>query len=218
MRIILLGPPGAGKGTQADLLCEHYQIPRISTGDMLRAAVKAQSSLGIKAKECMNSGQLVPDDLTIALVAERIVQSDCKAGFLFDGFPRTLSQAQSLRDQNVKIDAVVNIVVPDEEIVERISGRLVHAASGRSYHKRFNPPKVAGKDDETGEPLIQREDDKAETVLERLNVYRRQTEPLVKYYREWQKAGDLLAPRYYQIDGVGKVAAVHEAICQLLEE
>lgn len=218
MRIILLGPPGAGKGTQADLLCAHFQIPKISTGDMLRAAVKAQSSLGVKAKEYMNAGQLVPDDLIIALVAERIVEPDCAHGFLFDGFPRTLAQAQSLREQAIKIDAVVNIVVPDEEIVERISGRLVHPASGRSYHETFNPPKTAGKDDETGEALIQREDDKAETVLARLNVYREQTEPLVKYYREWQKEGDALAPHYYQVDGVGKVAEVHQAICRLLQE
>lgn len=218
MRIILLGPPGAGKGTQADLLCAHFQIPKISTGDMLRAAVKAQSPLGIQAKECMNAGQLVPDDLIIALVAERIVEADCAQGFLFDGFPRTLAQAQSLREQAIKIDAVVNIVVPDAEIVERISGRLMHPASGRTYHTSFNPPKIDGKDDETGEALIQREDDKAETVLARLNVYRAQTEPLVKYYSEWQAKGDALAPHYYQVDGVGKVAKVHEAICRLLQE
>lgn len=218
MRIILLGPPGAGKGTQADLLCTHYKISKISTGDMLRAAVKAQSSLGIKAKEYMNAGQLVPDDLIIALVAERITEADCAHGFLFDGFPRSLPQAQSLREQAIKIDAVVNIVVPDAQIVERISGRLVHPASGRSYHKSFNPPKNPGHDDETGEPLIQREDDKAETVLARLNVYRAQTEPLVNYYREWQAEGGALAPRYYQVDGVGKVADVHAEICRLLQE
>lgn len=216
MRIILLGPPGAGKGTQADLLSEHFSIPKISTGDMLRAAVKAESVLGQKAKQCMNSGQLVPDDLIIALVVERISHADCHNGFLLDGFPRTLSQAHSLRNQEIKIDDVINISVPDELIVERISGRLVHPASGRTYHVKFNPPKNSGLDDETGEALIHREDDKAETVRERLQVYRRQTEPLEKYYQEWSAAGDKLAPQYHQVNGVGTVESVHEAICQFL--
>ncbi len=218
MRIILLGPPGAGKGTQANLLCQRYQIPKISTGDMLRAAVKAESVLGQKAKQFMHAGQLVPDDLIIALVAERIVKMDCANGFLLDGFPRTISQAQSLRQQEIKIDFVINIVVPDDDIVARISGRLMHPASGRTYHKTLNPPQQEGIDDLTGESLIHREDDKAETVLERLEVYRQQTQPLVDYYTAWLATGDVHAPQYAQVNGCGKVNEVQQRILASLKQ
>ena len=208
MRLILLGAPGAGKGTQAAFLCKHYGIPQVSTGDMLRAAVKAGTPLGLAAKKVMDSGALVSDDIIIGLVKERIALPDCANGFLFDGFPRTIAQAEAMRDAGVKIDAVLEIDVPDQAIIERISGRLFHSASGRSYHVLFNPPKVDGVDDETGEPLIQRDDDKEETVRKRLQVYQAQTRPLVEYYSNWSATGDPAAPRYCKIDGTGSVDAI----------
>ena len=208
MRLILLGAPGAGKGTQAAFLCKHYGIPQVSTGDMLRAAVKAGTPLGLAAKKVMDSGALVSDDIIIGLVKERIAMPDCANGFLFDGFPRTIAQAEAMRDAGVKIDAVLEIDVPDQAIIERISGRLFHSASGRSYHVLFNPPKVDGVDDETGEPLIQRDDDKEETVRKRLQVYQAQTRPLVEYYSNWSATGDPAAPRYCKIDGTGSVDAI----------
>jgi adenylate kinase len=208
MRLILLGPPGAGKGTQAAFLCQHYGIPQVSTGDMLRAAVKAGTPLGVAAKQVMDSGALVSDDIIIGLVKERIAQPDCAKGFLFDGFPRTIAQAEAMKSAGVLLDAVLEIDVPDPAIVERMSGRLFHMASGRSYHVRFNPPKVAGVDDVTGEPLIQRDDDKEATVRKRLEVYHHQTRPLVDYYAQWAAQGDRKAPRYCRIDGTGSVDAI----------
>jgi adenylate kinase len=205
MRLILLGAPGAGKGTQAAFLCKHYGIPQVSTGDMLRAAVKVGSPLGVAAKKVMDSGGLVSDDIIIGLVKERIAQPDCANGFLFDGFPRTIAQADAMKHAGVKLDAVLEIDVPDEAIIERMSGRLFHSASGRSYHVKFNPPKVTGKDDVTGEPLIQRDDDKEATVRKRLEVYQSQTRPLVAYYSDWAATGDPSAPRYRKIDGTGSV-------------
>jgi adenylate kinase len=205
MRLILLGAPGAGKGTQAAFLCKKYGIPQVSTGDMLRAAVKAGTPLGLAAKKVMDSGALVSDDIIIGLVKERIAQPDCANGFLFDGFPRTIAQADAMKTAGVKLDFVLEIDVPDEAIIERMSGRLFHVASGRSYHVKFNPPKVAGKDDVTGEPLIQRDDDKEETVRKRLQVYQSQTRPLVEYYSRWAASGDDGAPRYRKIDGTGSV-------------
>jgi adenylate kinase len=208
MRLILLGAPGAGKGTQAAFLCKHYGIPQVSTGDMLRAAVKAGTPLGQAAKKVMDSGALVSDDIIIGLVKERIAMPDCANGFLFDGFPRTIAQAEAMRDAGVKIDVVLEIDVPDQAIIERISGRLFHSASGRSYHVLFNPPRVDGVDDLTGEPLIQRDDDKEETVRKRLQVYQAQTRPLVEYYSRWAATGDTAAPRYCKIDGTGSVDAI----------
>jgi adenylate kinase len=205
MRLILLGAPGAGKGTQASFLCKHYGIPQVSTGDMLRAAVKAGTPLGVAAKKVMDSGALVSDDIIIGLVKERIAQPDCANGFLFDGFPRTIAQADAMKSAGVKLDVVLEIDVPDETIIDRMSGRLFHIASGRSYHVKFNPPKVAGKDDATGEPLIQRDDDKEATVRKRLEVYHSQTRPLVDYYDQWGASGDAAAPRYRKIDGTGSV-------------
>ena len=205
MRLILLGAPGAGKGTQAAFICRKFGIPQISTGDMLRAAVKAGSPIGIAAKKVMDAGGLVSDDIIIGLVKERIAQPDCASGFLFDGFPRTIPQADAMKSAGVKLDAVVEIDVPDAAIVERMSGRRVHIPSGRTYHVKFNPPKVAGKDDATGEDLIQRDDDKAETVRKRLDVYQRQTRPLVAYYSEWAARGDPAAPKYHKINGTGSV-------------
>ena len=205
MRLILLGAPGAGKGTQASFLCKHYGIPQVSTGDMLRAAVKAGTPLGLAAKKVMDAGALVSDDIIIGLVRERIAQPDCANGFLFDGFPRTIAQAEAMKNAGVKLDAVLEIDVPDEAIIERMSGRLFHIASGRSYHVKFNPPKVAGHDDVTGEPLIQRDDDKEATVRKRLEVYQSQTRPLVEYYSQWAAGGDEAAPRYRKIDGTGTV-------------
>lgn len=212
MKIILLGGPGAGKGTQAGFIKEKYNIPQISTGDMLRAAVKAGTPLGIEAKKVMDAGGLVSDDIILGLVKERIQEDDCKNGFLFDGFPRTLAQADALKTQGVDIDAVVEIAVDDAEIVRRMSGRRVHVASGRTYHVIFNPPKVEGKDDETGEDLIQRDDDKEETVLKRLEVYHSQTAPLIKYYSDWAASGEDKAPRYIKIDGIGKVDQIRDQI------
>ena len=205
MRLILLGAPGAGKGTQAAFICRKFGIPQLSTGDMLRAAVKAGSPMDIAAKKVMDAGGLVSDDIIIGLVKERIAQPDCASGFLFDGFPRTIPQADAMKSVGVKLDAVVEIDVPDAAIIERMSGRRVHIASGRTYHVKFNPPKVAGKDDATGEDLIQRDDDKAETVRKRLDVYQSQTRPLVAYYSEWEARGDPAAPKYHKINGTGSV-------------
>ena len=210
MRLILLGPPGAGKGTQATFICQKFGIPQISTGDMLRAAVKAGTAMGLAAKKVMDSGALVSDEIIIGLVKERILQADCANGFLFDGFPRTLPQADAMKAAGVALDAVLEISVPDEAIVERMSGRRVHPASGRSYHLKFNPPKVAGKDDQTGEDLIQRDDDREETVKNRLEVYQRQTRPLVAYYEQWAASGDAHAPRYRRISGTGSVDEIRE--------
>ncbi len=212
MRAILLGGPGAGKGTQANYIKERYSIPQISTGDMLRAAVKQGTPLGLEAKKVMESGGLVSDDIILGLVKERIQQSDCNAGFLFDGFPRTLAQAEALKTQGVPIDFVVEIDVDDEEIIKRMSGRRVHLASGRTYHVMYNPPKVEGKDDETGEDLVQREDDQEETVRERLRVYHEQTEPLIDYYSTWADSGESEAPSYVKINGIGKVDEIRDQI------
>ncbi|WP_348755309.1 adenylate kinase [uncultured Aquincola sp.] len=216
MRLILLGAPGAGKGTQATFLCQKYGIPQVSTGDMLRAAVKAGTPLGIEAKKVMDSGGLVSDDLIIGLVKERIAQPDCAKGFLFDGFPRTIPQAEAMRAAGVKIDAVLEIDVPHEAIIERMSGRRTHQPSGRTYHVKYNPPKVEGKDDVTGEDLIQREDDKEETVKKRLEVYRSQTRPLVDYYSQWAATGDAQAPRYRRISGTGSVDEITARALQAL--
>jgi adenylate kinase len=205
MRLILLGPPGAGKGTQANVIRAKFGIPQISTGDMLRAAVKAGTPLGLAAKKVMDAGQLVSDDIIIGLVKERLKQPDCKPGYLFDGFPRTIPQADAMKAANVAIDCVLEIDVPDEEIITRMSGRRVHPASGRTYHVKFNPPKVDGRDDVTGEPLVQRDDDRETTVRKRLEVYRAQTRPLVDYYGRWAASGDARAPRYRKISGTGKV-------------
>ena len=216
MRIILLGGPGAGKGTQANYIKDKYSIPQISTGDMLRAAVKDGTPLGVEAKKVMDAGGLVSDDIILGLVKERIAQDDCANGFLFDGFPRTLAQAESLKVQGVDIDAVVEIDVDDEEIIKRMSGRRAHLASGRTYHVVFNPPKEEGKDDQTGEPLVQRDDDQEDTVRQRLKVYHDQTEPLVEYYSSWADGGGDAAPRYIRIPGVGKVEEIRDAIFSAL--
>ena len=205
MRLILLGAPGAGKGTQAAYICQKFGIPQISTGDMLRAAVKAGTAMGLAAKLVMDSGGLVSDEIIIGLVKERIAQPDCANGFLFDGFPRTLPQADAMKVAGVKLDLVLEIDVPDAAIIERMSGRRVHQPSGRSYHLKFNPPKVAGKDDVTGDDLIQRDDDSEATVRHRLNVYQSQTRPLVEYYASWAASGDAQAPRYARIAGLGAV-------------
>ena len=212
MRLILLGGPGAGKGTQATFITQKYGIPQISTGDMLRAAVKAGTALGIAAKKVMDRGELVSDDIIIGLVKERIKAPDCAKGFLFDGFPRTIPQAEAMRNAGVHIEHVVEIAVPDEVIVERMSGRRAHLPSGRTYHVKFNQPIVAGKDDVTGEPLVQREDDKEETVKKRLAVYHHQTEPLVHYYEKWAASGDPKAPRYHRVDGIGGVDEVRDRV------
>jgi len=216
MRLILLGGPGAGKGTQANFIKDRYAIPQISTGDMLRAAVKAGTALGKEAKGYMDSGKLVPDGVIIGLVKERIQEPDCAKGFLFDGFPRTIPQADAMKEAGVPIDAVVDINVPDEEIIKRMSGRRAHLASGRTYHVIFNPPRVEGKDDVTGEPLVQRDDDKEETVKKRLDVYHDQTEPLIDYYKKWQATGEPAAPRYVRIEGVGKVEQIRDSIFSAL--
>ncbi|NBO10593.1 MAG: adenylate kinase [Methylophilaceae bacterium] len=217
MRVILLGAPGAGKGTQATFIKEKFNIPQISTGDMLRAAVKAGTQLGLEAKSYMDSGGLVPDAVIIGLVSERIKEADCANGFLFDGFPRTIPQAEAMKAAGVDIDYVVEIDVPDEAIVERMSGRRSHPASGRTYHVKFNPPKVAGKDDITGEDLVQRDDDKEETVLKRLEVYHSQTKPLVNYYVSWAKTGDAKAPKHVFIPGLGEVNAIRDQIFAALK-
>jgi adenylate kinase len=211
MRLILLGAPGAGKGTQANFIKEKYNIPQISTGDMLRAAIKAGTEMGLAAKKVMDAGQLVSDDIIIGLVKERLKESDCANGYLFDGFPRTIAQADAMKDSGVKIDYVLEIDVPDELIVERMSGRRSHPASGRVYHVKFNPPKVEGKDDVTGEPLVQRDDDTEETVKKRLAVYHNQTEVLLGYYNKWSESGLPGAPKYRKISGVGPVEQVRDA-------
>jgi len=217
MRLILLGAPGAGKGTQATFICQRFGIPQISTGDMLRAAVKAGSPLGVAAKKVMDAGGLVSDDIIIGLVKERITQPDCASGFLFDGFPRTIPQADAMKDAGVKLDVVLEIDVPDAAIIERMSGRRVHPASGRSYHLKFNPPKVDSVDDITGEPLIQRDDDKEETVRKRLEVYQKQTRPLVDYYGRWAASGAAGAPRYACISGTGTVEEITARVMAALK-
>jgi adenylate kinase len=216
MRLILLGPPGAGKGTQAAFIKEAFRIPQISTGDMLRAAVKAGTPLGLAAQKVMDSGSLVSDDIIIGLVKERLCEADCVNGYLFDGFPRTIPQAEAMRSAGVPIDHVLEIVVPDAAIVERMSGRWVHVPSGRTYHVKYNPPRVAGKDDVTGEDLVQREDDREETVRKRLAVYHAQTEPLVDYYKRWAATGDPRAPKYQAIDGLKDVDVVRETAFEAL--
>ena len=218
MRLILLGPPGAGKGTQAAFICQKFGIPQISTGDMLRAAVKAGTPLGLQAKAVMEAGALVSDELIINLVKERIAQPDCANGFLFDGFPRTIVQADAMKDAGVKLDYVLEIDVPFDAIIERMSGRRSHPASGRTYHVKFNPPKVEGKDDETGEPLIQRDDDKEETVKKRLEVYAAQTRPLVEYYASWAKADPQNAPKVRRIDGLGSVEEITARALQAMAD
>lgn len=216
MRIILLGPPGAGKGTQAKFISEHFDIPQISTGDMLRAAVKAQNQLGQQVKKIMDSGALVPDDIMITLVKERIEHEDCENGFLLDGYPRTIAQAESLRQSGIKIDCVIEINVDDETIIERMTGRLVHPGSGRVYHKIYNPPKIPNKDDVTGEPLIQRDDDKEETVRKRLAIYHQQTKPLLDYYQKWEATTDADAPHLLAVSGEGKMNEVRDQILSRL--
>jgi len=220
MRLILLGAPGAGKGTQAKFICEKYSIPQISTGDMLRAAVKEGTPLGIEAKKIMDSGGLVSDDIIIGLVKDRLMQPDCSKGYLFDGFPRTIPQAQAMKDAGVPIDYVVEIDVPFDAIIDRMSGRRVHIASGRTYHLRYNPPKVESKDDVTGEELIQRDDDKEATVRKRLDVYDAQTKPLINYYSSWAKEGDASAkvspPKYVQVNGTGSVEEITSRVLKSL--
>lgn len=218
MRLILLGAPGAGKGTQASFIKEKFGIPQISTGDMLRAAVKAGTPLGLAAKKVMDSGGLVSDDIIIGLVKARLREPDCAQGYLFDGFPRTVPQADAMKDADVAIDYVIEIDVPDSAIIERMSGRRVHPASGRTYHVKFNPPKVAGKDDLTGEDLIQREDDREETVRKRLEVYHDQTEVLLNYYGDWAKNGKPGAPQYRKIAGVGSVDEIRERVFAALDD
>ena len=217
MRLILLGPPGAGKGTQAAFITEQFGIPQIATGDMLRSAVKAQTPLGIEAKKIMDAGSLVSDDIIIGLVKDRLTQEDCQNGYLFDGFPRTIPQADALKNAKIPLDFVIEISVPEEDIINRMSGRRMHPGSGRSYHTVFNPPKVPDIDDVTGEALVQREDDREETVRHRLNVYREQTRPLVDYYSKWAKSGDPLAPVYVQLSGLGSVDEIRERIAQVLK-
>ncbi len=218
MRLILLGPPGAGKGTQANFIKQTFGIPQISTGDMLRAAVKAGTPLGLAAKQVMDAGGLVSDDIIIGLVKDRLREPDCAQGYLFDGFPRTLPQADAMKDAGVTLDCVLEIAVPDAAIIERMSGRRVHLPSGRTYHVRFNPPRTPGKDDVTGEELVQRDDDREETVRKRLDVYHAQTKPLVDYYQRWAATGAAGAPRYRRIDGEGSVEAITAAALAALKD
>lgn len=217
MRLILLGAPGAGKGTQAKFITEKYGIPQISTGDMLRAQVKAGTALGLEAKKHMDSGGLVPDAVIIGMVKERLAQDDCKGGYLFDGFPRTIPQAEAMKEAGVALDYVLEVDVPDADIIERMAGRWVHLASGRTYHVKYNPPKVAGKDDETGEDLIQRDDDKEETVRKRLEVYHSQTKPLVNFYAKWFAQADAKAPKVKKIEGVGNVDQITARVFDALK-
>jgi len=217
MKLILLGAPGAGKGTQAQFIREKFSIPQISTGDMLRSAVKAGTALGLAAKQVMDAGGLVSDEIIIGLVSDRLQQDDCQAGYLFDGFPRTLPQAEAMKVAGVALDYVLEIDVADEEIIERMSGRRVHPGSGRTYHIRFNPPREAGKDDVTGEDLIQRDDDQEETVRKRLQVYHSQTRPLLDYYRDWAASGDPRAPKCRRIAGVGSVDDIRKAAFEALQ-
>jgi adenylate kinase len=218
MRIILLGAPGAGKGTQAQFIKDKFNIPQISTGDMLRAAVKAGTPLGVKAKAVMDAGQLVSDDIIIGLVKERVTESDCANGYLLDGFPRTIPQADAMKENGIDVDYVVEINVDDDEIIRRLSGRRVHPGSGRTYHLVYNPPKVTGKDDETGEALVQRPDDSEETVKDRLSVYHNQTSPLIQYYSEWAKKGGEKAPKYVMVQGVGGMDTIRDSIFKALEQ
>ena len=217
MRVVLLGGPGAGKGTQASLVSGRYGIPQISTGDMLRAAIRSGSELGVGAKALMDAGHLVPDEIIVGLVEERITASDCANGFLLDGFPRTIPQAEAMRARHVRIDAVVEITVPDHSIIERMSGRRVHPGSGRTYHVRFNPPVTEGIDDVTGESLIQRDDDRESTVRHRLEIYHEQTAPIVEYYRQWEKDDPGSAPRVSRIDGLGTLEQVRERVFETLD-
>jgi adenylate kinase len=216
MKVVLLGAPGAGKGTQAAFICQKFNIPKISTGDMLRAAVEKKTPLGLRVAEIMSKGQLVSDTIVIEMVRERLQESDCQNGYLFDGFPRTVPQAEALLATKIHIDCVLEIAVPDEEIIQRLSGRWVHPPSGRVYHTEYNPPAVLGRDDETGEPLLQREDDKKDTVLKRLTVYHQMTRPLVEWYRLQAKAGAPLAPRFERILGVGQVQEIEERVARAL--
>ena len=217
MRAILLGGPGAGKGTQANYIKQRYNIAQISTGDMLRAAVKQGTGPGLEAQKVMQAGGLVSDQIILGLVKARIQQDDCKNGFLFDGFPRTLAQAEALKTDGIGIDSVLEIAVDDEEIIKRMSGRRVHLPSGRTYHVIYNPPKAEGRDDETGEALVQREDDQEETVKERLRVYHQQTKPLINYYSAWADSGDSKAPRYVRINGIGRVEQIRDSIFAALD-
>jgi adenylate kinase len=217
MRLILLGPPGAGKGTQAAYIAQAYGIPQISTGDMLRAAINAGTPLGLAAKKVMDAGALVSDEIIVELVKDRLAEPDCAPGYLFDGFPRTLPQADAMKDAGVAIDYVLEIDVPDAAIVERMGGRRVHLASGRTYHVRFNPPKVADHDDVTGERLIQRDDDREATVKKRLAVYHAQTEPLIEYYARWSATGDPRAPKHRKVDGMGSVESIRDACLAALK-
>ncbi|MBK7357009.1 adenylate kinase [Propionivibrio sp.] len=217
MRLILLGAPGAGKGTQAQFICEKFGIPQISTGDMLRSAIKAGTPLGLEARKVMDAGGLVSDDIIIGLVKERLTRADCQAGYLFDGFPRTITQAEAMKSAGAVLDFVLEIAVADSEIIERMSGRRVHLASGRTYHVRYNPPKVEGKDDVTGEALIQRDDDREETVKKRLQVYHTQTRPLIEYYSQWFATGDAKAPKCRKISGVGNIEQIKQAALDALK-
>ena len=217
MKLILLGPPGAGKGTQATFIAKKFGIPQISTGDMLRAAVKAGTPLGVEAKKIMDAGGLVRDEIIIGLVKDRLKDADCQNGYMFDGFPRTIPQADAMKEAGVAIDFVLEIDVPDSEIVGRMSGRRAHLPSGRTYHIKFNPPKVEGKDDVTGEPLIQRDDDREETVLKRLDVYHQQTEALVGYYGQWAASGAAGAPQYRKVSGMGKVEDIRDNVFAALK-
>jgi adenylate kinase len=218
MHLILLGPPGAGKGTQAGFITARFGIPQVSTGDMLRAAIKAGTPLGKAAREVMDRGQLVPDGIVVELVRRRLEAPDCRNGYLFDGFPRTIAQAEAMRSAGVPIDFVLEIDVPDEEIIARMGGRRVHPSSGRTYHEKFNPPRVAGRDDVTGEPLVLREDDKETTVRKRLEVYKAQTRPLIEYYQRWAASGDARAPRLIRVSGTGGIEQIRDRALQALEK